>query len=200
MEEEITIEEETIEEKLSKMLETHPELKKLADFSISEGNIVYELKIEPKKFDVAFEDYFFLKNHPEDENAQFIDKFYEDIYKEVLKWCNESKEYTIDCWQDRYTVQKIADIEQIHYNAMSDEEKKAYDERIYQEKVAAKRAERDNLLESIVDPIIMNPLRWSELSKAEQEQYKSYRKYLLNIPQSESFPDIEIQSFDEFID
>ena len=78
-------------------------------------------------FDIEFSEYFYLQNHPEDEDASKIDKLYEQIYAQVAQKCNESGEYTIDCFDNRYTVRKISEIEQIHYEAMSDEEKAEYD-------------------------------------------------------------------------
>lgn len=60
------------------------------------------------------------------------------------------------------------------------------------------RIKRDIYLSTYVDPIVTNPLRWSELTAEEQNQYKEYRKYLLDIPQQENFPDIQILSFAEW--
>lgn len=188
------------EEKLAKMLKKHPELKKYAKFMVYDnGEIVYKVIVEPSKFDIAFDDYFFLKNHPEDENAKFIDDFYEYVYNLVNKWCSENEGYTIDCWKDHYTVRKSDEVEKIHYESMSEDEKKVYDERNLQEKINSKREERNNLLITVVDPVVTNPLRWEELTEAEQSKYRAYRLYLLDIPQQEEFPDIEIKSFEEFL-
>tara|TARA_R110000796_G_scaffold235960_1_gene355140 strand:+ start:661 stop:1125 length:465 start_codon:yes stop_codon:yes gene_type:complete len=43
------------------------------------------------------------------------------------------------------------------------------------------RTDRDNLLTTEVDPIITNPLRWAEMSTAEQEAWAAYRRALLDI-------------------
>lgn len=188
-----------MEEKLKKILEQHPELKHYGVFSVKDDEIVYKSIVEPEKFGIAFKDYFFSKYHPEDENAKFIEGFYEYIYSEVAKWCNESQEYTIDCFQDHYTVRKISEIEKIHYDAMSDGDKKKCDERKLQGKINEKRGERDYLLHNVVDPVVTNPLRWEDLSEAEKSKYRAYRLYLLDIPQQEEFPDIEIKSFEEFL-
>lgn len=67
-----------------------------------------------------------------------------------------------------------------------------------EERSTWKRNERDYLLTTVVDPVVTNPLRWEELSEDKQSKYRAYRKYLLAIPQQEEFPDIEIQSFEEF--
>lgn len=42
------------------------------------------------------------------------------------------------------------------------------------------RNKRNLYLEKYVDPIVTNPLRWEELSEAEQESYRNYRRYLLD--------------------
>lgn len=68
-----------------------------------------------------------------------------------------------------------------------------------EEKSARKREERDYLLNTVVDPVVTNPLRWEDLSDAEKSKYRAYRLYLLDIPQQEEFPDIEIKSFEEFL-
>lgn len=68
-----------------------------------------------------------------------------------------------------------------------------------EQKSAWKREERNNLLVTVVDPVVTNPLRWEELDEAQKSKYRAYRLYLLDIPQQEEFPDIEIKSFEEFL-
>ena len=50
------------------------------------------------------------------------------------------------------------------------------------------RRERDNLLETEVDSIVSNPLRWADLSATEQLEMANYRTALLNITEQEGFP------------
>jgi hypothetical protein len=50
------------------------------------------------------------------------------------------------------------------------------------------RSERNAQLEDFVDPIVSNPLRWSSLTKEEQESLTEYRTALLNITNQEGFP------------
>lgn len=157
-----------------------------------------ELSIDWKDFDIAHIDYFYIKNHPDEENAQLIEKFYEKIYAKVAEECNKSQEYTIDCFQEHYTCRKISDIEQIHYDAMTDTEKAQYNAEKLENAINSKRAERDELLRTEVDPFVTNPIRWGELSEEEQNLYKSYRVYLLDIPQQPEFPNIEILHFEEY--
>tara|TARA_R110000823_G_scaffold65168_5_gene153030 strand:- start:50 stop:523 length:474 start_codon:yes stop_codon:yes gene_type:complete len=47
--------------------------------------------------------------------------------------------------------------------------------------LARVRAERNSLLTTEVDPIVTNPLRWAEMSTAEQEAWTAYRRALLDI-------------------
>ena len=51
------------------------------------------------------------------------------------------------------------------------------------------RGERDQRLISEVDPIVTNPLRWADLTAAEQAEWTQYRTDLLNITEQAGFPD-----------
>lgn len=53
---------------------------------------------------------------------------------------------------------------------------------------AAVRGQRNYLLEIEVDPIVSNPLRWADMTTAEQNAWASYRTALLNITEQEGFP------------
>jgi hypothetical protein len=50
------------------------------------------------------------------------------------------------------------------------------------------RAERDNILTKVVDPLVSNPLRWADLTEAKQAEWSQYRTDLLNVPQQSGFP------------
>mgnify|MGYP006121896267 CR=1 FL=1 len=56
------------------------------------------------------------------------------------------------------------------------------------ETAANVRAERDNILATVVDPMVSNPLRWSDLSSDKQTEWSQYRTDLLNVPQQAGFP------------
>lgn len=43
------------------------------------------------------------------------------------------------------------------------------------------RAKRDELLQTQVDPVVTNPLRWADLSAEKQAEWTDYRRALLNI-------------------
>jgi len=49
------------------------------------------------------------------------------------------------------------------------------------------RSERDLLL-SVVDVVVSNPLRWASLSSDKQNEWTAYRQALLDVPQQSGFP------------
>jgi hypothetical protein len=57
-----------------------------------------------------------------------------------------------------------------------------------EQKAQSIRTMRDELLVREVDPIVTNPLRWAELSSAEQQAWADYRIALLDVPQQAGFP------------
>ena len=50
------------------------------------------------------------------------------------------------------------------------------------------RHARGMRLSNDVDPIVSNPLRWADMTIAEQNAWAQYRTDLLNIPQQSGFP------------
>ena len=50
------------------------------------------------------------------------------------------------------------------------------------------RSVRDGKLQSEVDSIVSNPLRWADLSTDKQNEWAQYRTDLLNVPQQSGFP------------
>ena len=42
------------------------------------------------------------------------------------------------------------------------------------------RQYRNHLLETEIDPVVSNPLRWADMTEEEQNDYKNYRLYLLD--------------------
>ena len=67
-----------------------------------------------------------------------------------------------------------------------------YDEAAVDAEVAAQdiRSERDSKLQSEVDPVAGNALRWADLTSDEQTAWATYRTALLNVPQQAGFPDV----------
>ena len=54
---------------------------------------------------------------------------------------------------------------------------------------AQARAKRKQLLETIVDPVVSNPLRWNDLTADQQQAYKDYRQALLDITDQDGYPE-----------
>tara|TARA_B110000211_G_scaffold214765_1_gene256416 strand:- start:2747 stop:3184 length:438 start_codon:yes stop_codon:yes gene_type:complete len=50
------------------------------------------------------------------------------------------------------------------------------------------RADRDNILTTVVDPLVSNSLRWADLTSDKQAEWSTYRTALLNVPQQAGFP------------
>lgn len=50
------------------------------------------------------------------------------------------------------------------------------------------RKARNYKLETEVDPIVTNPLRWAELSPEQQQAYSDYRRALLDMTDDANFP------------
>ena len=50
------------------------------------------------------------------------------------------------------------------------------------------RDTRNILLQTEVDPLVTNPLRWAELTTEQQNAWTQYRTDLLNVPQQSGFP------------
>tara|TARA_R110002167_G_scaffold299013_1_gene503372 strand:+ start:559 stop:975 length:417 start_codon:yes stop_codon:yes gene_type:complete len=56
------------------------------------------------------------------------------------------------------------------------------------ETAANVRAERNDILFRVVDPLVSNPLRWAEMIADKQSEWSQYRTDLLNVPQQAGFP------------
>jgi hypothetical protein len=50
------------------------------------------------------------------------------------------------------------------------------------------RSERDNILTTVVDPLVSNSLRWADLTSDKQAEWTTYRTDLLGVPQQAGFP------------
>lgn len=53
---------------------------------------------------------------------------------------------------------------------------------------AEARALRDHLLQTVVDPVVSNPLRWADLTPEKQAEWTAYRRALLDITEQAGFP------------
>ena len=101
----------------------YPKHTEWADFDIVNGKVaVMKLNKPYTEYDVSFEDHF-------NGNDEYKVEERYALYTACAIACNKNGgEYTIDCWKNRYTVRKVADIEKIHYESMTDEEKAAHPE------------------------------------------------------------------------
>lgn len=106
---------------------------------------------------------------------------YQTEYSAVAQWCNENQQYRIEEDGDFYKVSPIP-------------------EPTEEEKAQRVRQLRDEYLQTYVDPLVTNPLRWEALTAAEQNLLKAYRQYLLDIPQQEEFPDTEVKTYKEWLE
>jgi len=113
------------------------------------------------------------------ENFNKAKEALQEKYAKICDWCNENQQYYISDEGDYFSVQPIPE--------MSVEEKSEQVRNI-----------RDAYLAQYVDVIVSNPLRWADMTEEQQEAVKAYRKYLLDIPQSENFPDISALTFEEW--
>jgi hypothetical protein len=50
------------------------------------------------------------------------------------------------------------------------------------------RAERANILSTVVDPLVSNPLRWDSLTTEKQDEWAAYRISLLDLTEQANFP------------
>ena len=134
-----------------------------------------------KSFDVSFENW-----HNGDEN--FTSNEYKKLFKYASGKCNENGEYTIDCYNGRYTVRTKAEAEQLRSDAMSAKEKAVL-------LAEQKRFERNRLL-TATDKLMLPDY---PITEAEREQYKQYRQYLRDFPEAPGFPDLSILSFSDWL-
>jgi hypothetical protein len=57
------------------------------------------------------------------------------------------------------------------------------------EEIAAQmRAVRDQKLKFEVDPVVLNPLRWNDMTEVQQQAWADYRRALLDMPNDPAFP------------
>ena len=109
--------------------------------------------------------------------SQYSEKAKE--YAEVADWCNKNQKYLISENGDYYEVQPIP-------------------EPTPEEKAMFVRSKRDYFLNTYIDPYVTNPLRWADMTQEQQEDITKYRRYLLEVPQSAGFPEIEVKTFEEW--
>lgn len=100
-------------------------------------------------------------------------------YAAAAAWCNQNQQYRIVENGDCYEVQPIP-------------------EPTSEEKAAFVRSRRDYFLAEYIDKYAANSLYWAELSELQRQDIATYRRYLLDIPQSAEFPEIKVKTFEEW--
>ena len=101
-------------------------------------------------------------------------------YENVAKWCDENQNYYLGNDELYYKViEKIPETEE--------------------QKAEYVRETRNEYLVYYVDPFVSNPLRWADMSEQDQNNIINYRLYLLNIPEQPEFPNIEVKTFEEWL-
>lgn len=150
---------------------SYPRHTGLADFTLDgNGKLECSLNIDFREFEVSFNSYF---NGDDELSAEE----YEAVYREVARACSESGEYTILSDGQKYAVHKI--------QPPTEDERRA-----------EMRLRRDRLLEQ-TDRFMLSDY---PITETEREQYKQYRQYLRDLPETEGFPDVEILAFANWLD
>lgn len=116
----------------------------------------------------------------EDEEKTIAAQEAQNEYSNAADWCNENQQYVITEDELYYKTELIP-------------------EPTTEEKAEEVRAIRNNYLQIYVDPYVSNPLRWADMSTEDQQNIVNYRLYLLDIPEQPEFPDIEVKTFDEWL-
>ena len=117
-----------------------------------------------------------MKQAHVDSNGQILGWYDPEIHNSIPE---PSIQVTEEIWQNAINNS---------HNTIIDGVTSQVDHRSDEQKAKDARTQRDMLLTTIVDPIVTNPLRWAELSTAEQQEWADYRTALLNVPQQVGFP------------
>jgi len=117
-----------------------------------------------------------MKQAHVDSNGQILGWYDPEIHNSIPE---PNIQVTEEVWQNAINNS---------HNTIIDGVTSQVDHRSDEQKAKDARTRRNMLLTTIVDPIVTNPLRWAELSTAEQQEWADYRTALLNVPQQVGFP------------
>ena len=117
-----------------------------------------------------------MKQAHVDSNGQILGWYDPEIHNSIPE---PNIQVTEEVWQNAINNS---------HNTIIDGVTSRADYRTTEQKAKDARTRRDMLLTTIVDPIVTNPLRWAELSTAEQQEWADYRTALLDVPQQVGFP------------
>jgi len=112
-----------------------------------------------------------------DNNGQILGWYDQEIHTDIPE---PNVEVSEEVWQNSINHS---------HNTIIDGVTSQVDHRSTEQKASDARMYRDQLLQTEVDPVVTNPLRWAELSSTEQQAWADYRTALLNVPQQVSFPE-----------
>ena len=102
------------------------------------------------------------------------------------KICGISDLNTLNSYLDGTTPVSIQPSEGYTYNGTN--WVAPTDQWLYDLEASRVRLTRKYLLARKVDPVVSNNLRWLELSLDKQEEWRVYRRALLDLPESSGFP------------
>lgn len=102
-----------------------------------------------------------------------------EIYLDAIGWVP----YTIDDSDTDETINNIELKAAVLESGVAD-----YQPPSDEVMAASIRMQRDYTMKSEVDPIVSNPLRWADMTTAEQNAWSQYRTDLLNITDQAGFP------------
>jgi len=112
-----------------------------------------------------------------DNNGQILGWYDQEIHTDIPE---PNVEVSEEVWQNSINHS---------HNTIIDGVTSQVDHRSTEQKASDARMYRDQLLQTEVDPVVTNPLRWAELSSTEQQAWADYRTALLDVPQQASFPE-----------
>ena len=122
--------------------------------------------------------------NPQWANAEKTE-LYADVQWSVTDKIHKTHLSKIDV--EEHVISLIKEIEEGAYGIISSYAAPSQEE-LDAKTSAAFRSERDSKLISEVDPLVTNPLRWTELTEAKQTEWTQYRRDLLDITDQEGFP------------
>jgi len=117
-----------------------------------------------------------MKQAHVDDNGQILGWYDPEIHNSIPE---PNIQVTEEIWQNAINNS---------HNTIIDGVTSLADHRTIEQKAKDARTQRNMLLTTIVDPVVTNPLRWSELSADKQQEWVDYRAALLNVPQQVGFP------------
>ena len=123
---------------------------------------------------------------------EYLDDSYDENFNNARRWANDHQA-SLDEIIEKRKVKKDHLYRYFQINKYP--ESKPQLKQTKEELTRQKRLERDTLLQS-TDKYMLPDF---PITEEKRKQYAEYRNYLRNIPESTTFPDIKILSFDEWI-